>query len=744
MKFLKKFWPLLFIVLIWFIFSSPYFLLSKVPYSSTYQVNFFPPWASYEKFHGPVKNNAMPDITTQIYPWKKFTIDTLRIGQIPLWNPNNFSGTPHLANYQSAVLSPFNILFFVFPFIDAWSILILLQPLLAGIFMYLMLRSFARSELASAIGSITFMFCGFVVVWMAYGTLSYAILYLPLAIYACQRFLITYSKRFLVLLVILIPLSFFSGHFQVSLYFFMSVFAFIVLKFFENRRAVWLLFSILAGLTLSLSQILPSLLLHENAVRSLIFVKSETIPFQYLSTLFAPDFFGNPVTRNDWFGHYAEWASFVGIIPFILALLAFSRKNKEIIFFTALAVSSLILAVDSPLSTFIVSLKLPVISTSSLSRIIVLFSFSVAVLSAFGLDNLVDLIKKDIRKIYKISFVALFITVFLILFPILTSIPQDKLSVALKGLRIPLILVFGLFLVLLMHLKIKKIKFLTFIILLLVSAQSFYFAYKWMPFDPKGLIFPDLPVINAIKTNIGFGRMFGNFGAEVSSYYGIPSIEGYDPLFIKRYGEFVQSADHGNFVDAQRSVVRISRRGDQMNRALDLLGVNLIFHPVADTNQGWAFPVWEDRERFSIVFQDDKFQIFKNNASLDRAQLFYDYEKIQDKKEIISRFYSPDFDFKNKLILEKDPKINFKFQISNFKLDDRGSAEILSYTPNEVKINVQTEMPALLFLSDNYYPGWKAYVNGKQTEIFRADYTFRAVVVPQGESTVLFSFEPGF
>lgn len=736
MKFLKKFWPPLFIILVWFIFSSPYFLFGKVPYSSTYQVNFFPPWASYEKFHGPVKNNAMPDIATQIYPWKKFTIDTLRMGQIPLWNPYNFSGNPHLANYQSAVLSPFNALFFVFSFIDAWSILILLQPLLAGIFMYLMLRSFARLKVASVIGSVTFMFCGFMVVWMAYGTLSYAILYLPLAIYACQRFIQTNNKLFLGLLTVSIPLSFFSGHFQVSLYFLLTTIAFVIFKFFENRRAMWLLFSILVGLAISLIQILPSLVLYENAVRSLNFIKSETIPFQYLSTIFAPDFFGNPVTRNDWFGHYAEWASFIGIVPFILAFFAFAKRNKEIVFFVSLVAISLILAIDSPLSAVIVSLKIPVISTSSLSRVIVLFSFAMAVLSAFGIDNFLELVKKkNYNRILKIFLIPLSLILFFIVLPIVVNVPSDKLFIAVKSLRVPFALLAVLIVLIVVNSKVKKINLLAFSILLLVFIQSAYFAYKWMPFDPKNFVFPALPIIDAIKKEIGYGRLFGNFGAEISSYYGIPSIEGYDPLFIKRYGEFVQSADYGSFVDAQRSVVKISRRGEQMSRALDLLGVNLILHPLGDTNQNWAFPVWEDQERFSVVFQDDKFQIYKNNTSLERAALFYDYELIENNKEIIKRFYSPEFDFRNKLILELDPEIK--------TTAGSGESQIQSYTPNEVIIKVKSSAPALLFLSDNYYPGWSAKVNGKETKILRADYTFRAVVVPAGESTVLFSFEPG-
>src|SRR5258708_31265528 len=78
------------------------------------------------------------------------------------------------------------------------------------------------------------MFCGFMVVLMAYGTLSFAIAYLPLAIYACQKFLRTNNKLFLVLLTTTIPLSFFSGHFQISLYFLLTITAFIAFRSEEH------------------------------------------------------------------------------------------------------------------------------------------------------------------------------------------------------------------------------------------------------------------------------------------------------------------------------------------------------------------------------------------------------------------------------------------------------------------------------------------------------------------------------
>lgn len=732
MKFIKNNWTILFIFLTWFIFSSPYFIFGRVPYASTYQVNFFPPWSIYDKFHGPVKNNAMPDVATQIYPWKKFTINTYKIGQLPLWNPYNFSGNPHLANDQSAVLSPFNLLFFVFPFLDAWSLLILLQPLLAGLFMYLMLRSFGLKKVSSLAGSISFMFCGFLTVWMAYGTLAYAILFLPLSIFSIQKYLNSRKNIYILILSLTVPLSFFAGHFQTSFYFLLALSVFLIFKILNGQKMFLPIIAVIFGLVISLLQIVPSLEFYDNSVRSSSFLKSDTIAFQYLATIFSPDYFGNPVTRNDWFGHYAEWSSFVGIIPFALVFFAFLKRKKEVVFFLLFAVFSLALALDSPLALFIVSLKLPVISTSSLSRIIVLFSFSLSVLCAYGLDNLIAF-EKNIKKISKFFVPLLFTLVFLIVLPFFL-IPHDKFLITIKSLRLPIFIfslgISGYF----VSLKLKKFSFYPVFLVLLLTIQSLYFAYKWMPFDPKSLVFPDLPVINAIKENIGYGRLFGNFGAEISSYYGIGSIEGYDPLYIQRYGEFIQSADFGKLQNAMRSVVKISRRGDYMNRAIDLLGVNLIFHPIADTNQNWAFPVWEDPKRFTKIFQDNKIQIYRNKTAMNRVSLFYNYQVIKDKEKEIEKFYNPSFDFRNTLLLEESPKINLK--------KGTGTADIVSYSPDVIKIIVKASSPALLLLSDNFYPGWKAYVNGKETRILRADYTFRSVIVPSGKSKVLFKFEP--
>ena len=737
-RFVVRYWPILCIVCLWFIFSYPYFVAGKVPYASTYQGNFFPPWSHYEKFWGPVKNNAMPDVQGQIYPWKKFTIDTYKLGQIPFWNPNSFSGNPHLANVQSAVLSPLNILFFLLPFIDAWSILILLQPLLAGMFMYPFLRSLRASRSGSVIGSIAFMFCGFIVVWMAYGTLAYAILYLPLALFAIEKYWQTRRIIFLLLLAVTIPLSFFSGHFQMSLYFFAALILYVSFKGLTTkqlRTTCYTLFSVFAGFILSLPQLLPAFELYQHAVRSETFLLTEAIPIHYLPTIIAPDFYGNPVTRNDWFGHYAEWASFVGITTFLLALFG-AGKTKEKIFFVLLALGSLILSLQSPLAPFIISLKIPVISTSALSRIIVAASFAICVLAALGFDELKSLLEKKKRKKIIAILAIVFLTLlgFLAMAQFFPAIPHDKTSIALKSLRMPIALFFINAAAIIFAVRFVKLRNVIAGILIITTAvHSFYFAAKWMPFDPKDLVYADVPVIESIKEHIGYGRIFGNIGSELTSYFGLPAIEGYDPLYIGRYGEFVQTANNGEFTKGERSLVHLGRRGKYIDRVLDVLGVTLVFHPRPDTDQGWAYPVWQDKERYKVVYEDDKFQLFHNTMALERPSLFYSYEVITDDKELLKRFYTEDFDFRKVLLLEDDPNLTTG-------KDASGSTKMVQYTPTKIQIDTKTDAPALLFLSDNYYPGWKAKINGKEVKILRANYSFRAVVVPAGEANVEFTY----
>ena len=70
------------------------------------------------------------------------------------------------------------------------------------------------------------------------------------------------------------------------------------------------------------------------------------------------------------------------------------------------------------------------------------------------------------------------------------------------------------------------------------------------------------------------------------------------------------------------------------------------------------------------------------------------------------------------------------------------NAKLVDYSSNKVSLNVFSTVPKLLFLSDTYYPGWRAYVDNKETKIYRADYAFRAIFVPKGLHNVSFLYKP--
>ncbi len=736
-------------MLFWGLFSAPYLLEGLVPYPSFFQSNFFAPWSAYSTYVGPVKNNAMPDIITQIYPWRDFTIDSLKNLQIPFWNPYSFAGTPHLANYQSAVFFPLNILFFLpIGFVNSWSLLVLLQPLLAGLGMLVLLRNYKLSQIPSVMGAVSFMFCGFIVTWMGYATLGYAIVFLPLAFFFIDKFMEQEKSRYGVMLSITLALSFFAGHFQTSIYLLIAVFSYVLfigIRKKEKRRFVYLIIYLASGIFISMPQILPSIEFYLHSVRQTIVTQLEVIPMQYIPTLFAPDVFGNPVTRNDWLGHYAEWNGFTGTSTLILAFFAaisLLRKNKKVLYFSILAIFSLLVAFDTPVNALIFKLNLPLFSTSASSRIIVLLSFSLSVLAAFGVDYLKKNIKEiSFRRVLLFLGIGLFFTVLSwTVSLVVTAGDVEKFIIARNNLIVPTgisLVVSALILALYFFKKRRNLISIILLFMLIITAFDLYrFANKWMPFSPKEFIFKETGVSNFYENNLTQSRYLGNLSAENSVYYRLQSLGGYDPLYPSRYGEFVKYIEKGIKEDGDRSVVNFPLRGERVGKAMDFIGTEFIPQKRSDDSKPWAFnfdafPV----EKFEVVYEDDAYRIFRNKDAFPRAFVVGSYIVEDNDLKTLQLMFADDTNLRDKVFLEKSP------QIESHELNV-SSAEVVAYSPNSVEINVNSENRAILVLTDNFYPGWKAYINNENTEILRADYTFRAVVVPEGNSIVRFEYLP--
>jgi uncharacterized membrane protein YfhO len=72
----------------------------------------------------------------------------------------------------------------------------------------------------------------------------------------------------------------------------------------------------------------------------------------------------------------------------------------------------------------------------------------------------------------------------------------------------------------------------------------------------------------------------------------------------------------------------------------------------------------------------------------------------------------------------------------------RWAARFTAYGINGMTLDVSTERDGLLVLSEIWYPGWKAFVDGKETPLYRTDYSLRGIVVPAGRHNLEVVFRP--
>lgn len=178
----------LFFVCLFFFYKT--FLQGLLPFPGDLLLSEYNPWKtySYDGYNpGSIPNKAQYfDVIRQIYPWKTIVIDSLKHGVIPLWNPYNFSGAPLLANIQSAVFYPLAIIYFFLPQPFAWTVLVMLQPLLTSLFTYLFARKVGIGKTGALLSAIAFAYSLYMSVFLEYNTIGHVIIWLPLALYAFE------------------------------------------------------------------------------------------------------------------------------------------------------------------------------------------------------------------------------------------------------------------------------------------------------------------------------------------------------------------------------------------------------------------------------------------------------------------------------------------------------------------------------------------------------------------------------
>lgn len=754
-KYFSKFIIVLLFLIPSFVLFWQFFPQDLYPYPGNYMLAWYEPWKTDNFINGVITISHEPvaeDVFRQILPFRTLGVDTLKKAQPPLWNPYNGAGMPLLATNNTGIFDPFNILFFIFPTFLAWSLYISIQPIFIVFFTYLYSRKLKLGKTASLVSAFIFALSGSVITRYPYGIYGISYSLLPLGLFCVESFVRNKSSNLRFLLPIVIAFLIVSTQPQITFYiiFFFLIYASYRMK---NKETILLIF---LGLGISAVQLFPTakLYLYANLTTdssSFIFNSFLLKPLELL-TIFIPNYFGNPSTYNYW-GRvdYIQTAIYFGLVPFMFVFIALFKRKKmpanHILFFTFSFLITIFLIIDSPLTNALYSLPIPIVSTGIPERIFIISSLCLSLLAGYGINYWIfskDKLKTYIMPLGLILLIALFILggAFIAYKLNISCPPGPFINCRLISLRNTLlesmIFIIG-FLVFLANFFIKAHfkKLLSYGIIFIILCIGSYNALKFIPYSPSSSFNPQNALITQLQS-YSKGRVFGlgsgTILTDLPTYFRFYGAQYYHPLYILRYGELVSYGNSGSKTETlTRSDVQIINdlnlpKEDEIRRQrlFDLLGINYIFIKKSELSQNITYR--------KIAWQNEDWIVYKNSTAVPRMYFTSSYVAVNSDEKVLDYLFQPSFNPLVTAVLEKDPLIksgNYNNKIISQK-----------FSENTVDAQVYTEKSSILVVNDNFYSGWKAFIDGKQTEIFRTNYTFRSIIIPPGKHTVKMVFDP--
>lgn len=161
-------------------------------------------------------------------------------------------------------------------------------------------------------------------------------------------------------------------------------------------------------------------------------------------------------------------------------------------------------------------------------------------------------------------------------------------------------------------------------------------------------------------------------------------------------------------------------------------------YPVLETGSSLA-----DSTRWRHVEDmDEKVSVYENKRAMPRSWLVSEVITLKPEEilSVIKSSHLPDgrnYD-PYQIALVEEP-LTFKTQ----NIDRMAAASVVHLDDTSIEVQTSSVSPTFLVLSDIYYPGWKAMIDGNPTHIFQTNYVLRGVMVPAGRHIVRFEFRPG-
>jgi hypothetical protein len=728
------------------------------------------------------------DIQLLQYPGRVFLADALKAGQLPFWNPYIFMGFPLLAEPEIGPLYPLNLLFALpIPHYYALTLFLVLHFSLAGVFTYLLARSLAVSRAGSFVSGLAFAFGGFLGAQLNNMNILTGSVWLPLILCLFSLALRRRSYSFAAGAGVALAAQILTSHPQIVLYTLIvlgvyALYSLLTLPRAEARQVRTLsllsLTAVVVGLCLAAVQLVPTFQLQQTSALSespgYDFVTSYSLPKYRLLSFVFPGFLGTPVAGYRGEPFFEEHHGYIGILPLILAALAWVKwRDPQARFFGILALLAVVLALGNETPLYHLLAQVPVYNYFRIpARWLLALSLSLAVLAGYGFDAVVERRKRGSlprwAKGLPIAGVVLTLTL-----PSLFFYRQQAMSAirwledrvysgpatrTLQALihqlpRFP----DGVQTNLLARLLPPLLNPLLFFLLTFNASALLLFFFlrhrmsvRWFQVLAAGLVTFDLfmaggttivqvqdasfydeePSTAFLEQNLGLYRIFspdaqGRAPQKLLDYFptiyhiqsmgNLPSVSVLTP---RRYNEFL---------DALR----------QNTRLLNLAGVKYILTGLDEPPDWW-------HNHLDRVYSAEGLSIYENLDVLPRAFLVHQAEVPGSDEAILAALTGEEFDLSSSILLEDPSALDRLESLDSAPpaVEGQDSVCVVDYGLNRVVIETTSSRPGFLFLSDTDFPGWQVRVDGREEPLYRADYLFRAVLVPMGPHTVEFAFDP--
>ena len=677
------------------------------------------------------------DACVQFEPWMAQALRALRNRELPLWNPHQGLGTPLLANMQSALLWPLNVAHLVLPFPLALAAVKVARLALTGIFTFLFLSRLGCRVGPATIGAIAYMWSSFSVVWLYFPNGNSGMI-LPLLFWLIEE---TFARRGYLApigLTAALGLGWLGGHPGTYVHVLLAAGLYYAAKLWGEpdprmrlRRVVEGGLAVLGGLGLAAGQLLPfaEYLVYSEAARRVAVPENPFLRPFHLPLLWVPDLLGNYsiVSREFDYGYftrvrnYAEaTGGYVGLTSLFLAFVAVGWRwaDRRVRVFAGLSLFSLAAAFGLPgVRTLFVSV--PLLTQSHPNRGLLVHAFAVTALAALALSD--PGLRRDGERPWRWGR-ALAITLALV---VTTSVLAVWLAWPyLEGHEVYRLYLRRLvkwtavdFLALGIVVALRKSPAFLWGVAFVVLAETAGHGWAMLHPLPREQYFPSTPTIRYLVENLDLHRFAVLSGdrllaPDLATYYGLGQLEQYDTLLVGATVDAVRRHMTGTLPSGAKGLRMVGKVDADFLR---LVGVRFV---IART--------WDDLEErvaargpltaaFTPVFESSGLVAFRSTDELPRA-----------------------------FVLRGAVEDVTGWSVSQLVNDARTDTSIERYGSTVVTVRLPSGAAAgTLILSDAFFPGWRARVDGHPVPVHQVwAANLRAVPVPAGAQAVTFHYAP--